>query len=85
MSLNIKNSEAYSLASELAKLTGQSMTAVVIDALHTKLEQIKRRQQRKKQTQELMAIGKRCAAHIEQPVSATDHGDMLYNELGMPE
>lgn len=85
MSLNIKNNEAYSLASELAKLTGQSMTAVVIDALRTKLEQIKNRQQQKRQVQEMMAIGKRCAAHIKQPIAAIDHGDMLYDDLGMPQ
>ena len=33
MSLNIKNAEAYNLAHELARLTGHSMTTVVLEAL----------------------------------------------------
>lgn len=36
--LNIKNAEAYELAAELASLTGESLTAVVVDALKEKLE-----------------------------------------------
>jgi len=85
MSLNIKNREAYTLASELASLTGKSMTAVVIDALRTQLEQLKRQQQKEKKVQELMAIGERCAVHIRHPIPSTSHGDMLYDEFGLPE
>ena len=54
MSLNIKNREAYDLASELAQLTGQSMTAVVIDALRRQRKQIQQQQQKEKHVQELM-------------------------------
>ena len=79
MSLNIKNREAYNLASELAQLTGQSMTAVVLDALRRQRKQLQQ-QQKGTQVQELMAIAKRCAAHIRQPVTALEHGDMLYDE-----
>ena len=82
MSLNIKNREAYDLASELAQLTGQSMTAVVIDALRRQRKQIQQQQQKEKHVQELMAIAKRCAAHIRQPVTALEHGDMLYERRG---
>lgn len=81
MSLNIKNAEAYNLASEIAQLTGRSMTAVVIDALRQQLNHIQRQQQKEKRVQELMAIGQRCAAHIKQPVSAQAHGDMLYKNI----
>jgi antitoxin VapB len=73
MSLNIKNAEAYALASELARLTGNSMTTVVLEAL-----------QKETRVQELMAIGQRCAAHIVQPVNAVDHGDLLYDAHGLP-
>ena len=84
MDLNIKNKEAHELAVELAKLTGKSMTAVVIDALRTQLKQQRRYQEKETRLEELMAIGKRTAAHIHQPVTATKHGDMLYDENGMP-
>ena len=83
MSLNIKSREAYNLASELAQLTGQSMTAVVLDALRRQRKQLQH-QQKGARVQELMAIAKRCAAHIQQPVTALEHGDMLYDESGLP-
>lgn len=84
MSLNIKNKEVYVLASELAQLTGRSMTSVVLDALRQQREQIERQRQKQARAQELMAIAQRCAAHIQQPAAALDHGAMLYDERGMP-
>lgn len=84
MALNIKSTEAHELAAELAKLTGESMTAVVIDALRIQLKQLKRYQEKETRLQELMAIGKRCAAHIHQPVTALQHGELLFDEAGMP-
>jgi antitoxin VapB len=84
MSLNIKNAEAYALASELARLTGNSMTTVVLEALRKQREQLLRQQQKETRVQELMAIGQRCAAHIVQPVNAVDHGDLLYDAHGLP-
>lgn len=84
MGLNIKNKEAHELAAELARLTGKSMTAVVIDALQTQLKQMQRYQEKETRLEELMAIGKRCAAHIHHPVTALQHGEILYDETGMP-
>jgi len=85
MSLNIKNAEAYDLASELARLTGRSMTTVVLEALRRQRDEVLRQQQKAARVQELMAIAQRCAAHITQPVQAVDHGDLLYDEHGMPQ
>ncbi len=84
MALNIKSSEAHRLATELAKLTGKSLTAVVIDAMRLQLEQLKRKQTVENRVREIMAIGERAAAHLNQPGKSTDHGDMLYDEMGMP-
>ena len=85
MSLNIKSREAYNLASELARLTGSSMTAVVLNALRKERDQLRRQQQKEARVQELTAIAKRCAAHIDHPARALDHGDMLYDERGLPQ
>ena len=85
MSLNIKDREVYDLASELARLTGKSMTAVVRDALRQQREQVERQQQKDIRVAELMAIAARCAAHINAPAAAIDHGDMLYDEQGLPQ
>ena len=84
MGLNIKNKEAHELAAELARLTGRSMTAVVIEALQTQLNELQRNQDKQTRLEELMAIGKRCAAHIHQPVTALQHGEILYDDTGMP-
>lgn len=84
MGLNIKNREAHELAAELAKLTGKSMTVVVIEALRSQLKQVQRHREKETRLQELMAIGQRCAAHIHHPVTAMQHGEMLYDETGMP-
>jgi antitoxin VapB len=85
MSLNIKNKEVYTLASDLAKLTGQSMTSVVLDALRLQRKRLSQQDNTETRVQELMAIAARCAKHIRQPVSAVEHGDMLYDESGMPQ
>ncbi len=84
MALNIKSDEAYILAAELARLTGTSMTAAVTEALRIRLQQIKQAQSKEARLEELMAIGRRCAAHIQKPVSAVQHGDLLYGDTGMP-
>ena len=85
MSLNIKNEEAYLLASELSRLTGQSMTAVVLDALRRRRQQLDQQQKKATQRKELMAIAKRCAAHLHPPLSAVQHGELLYGEDGLPQ
>jgi hypothetical protein len=39
----------------------------------------------KARVEELTGIAKRCAAHIHHPVSAMQHGDLLYDDQGMPQ
>ena len=85
MSLNIKNAEAYDLARELARLTGRSMTTVVLEALRQQRAELLRQKQKEERVQELMAIAQRCAAHIIQPVRAVAHGDILYDASGLPQ
>lgn len=85
MGLNIKNPEAYALASELAELTGKSMTAAVIEALRQQVAHYKQApKEQQRLADELMMIGQRCAAHLQQPAKSTEHGDLLYNEMGLP-
>jgi antitoxin VapB len=83
MSLNIKSKEAHRLAQELASLTGESMTAAVTAALRERLERL-RREQGKGLADHLLAIGRDCAAHLEEPFKTADHGDLLYDERGLP-
>lgn len=85
MSLNIKNPEVYRLAQELAAIKGQSMTAVVLEALRKERLRVGESGQRGVDVDELLAIGKRCAAHIQLPARAVEHGKILYDDSGMPQ
>ncbi len=82
MGMNIKNEEAHRLAQELATLTGESMTAAVTEALRERLERL--RHEPTSLTERLLAIGKDCASHLKEPFRSIDHGDLLYDEQGLP-
>jgi antitoxin VapB len=83
MSLNIKNEETHRLAKELARLTGENMTVAVNEALRERLERV-RGHLKKTMAERLMEIGKDCAAHLKEPYKSVDHGDLLYDEKGLP-
>ena len=83
MSLNIKSEEAHRLAQELARLTGESMTAAVTEAVRERLDRV-RRERAVSLADRLLAIGKDCAAHLKEPFRTVDHGDLLYDESGFP-
>jgi len=83
MSLNIKNKEAHRLAEELAKLTGESMTTAVTIAVRERLERV-RGAQTPSLADRLVMIGKDCAAHLKEPFRTAEHGDLLYDERGLP-
>ena len=59
--------------------TDKNMTAVVRDALRKQRKSLLHQDNTEARVQELMAIAERCASHIRQPVSAVEHGDMLYH------
>jgi antitoxin VapB len=83
MSLNIKNKEAHKLADQLAKLTGESKTEAVTTAIRERLDRVGE-QRGLALADRLIGIGKDCAAHLKEPFRSVDHGDLLYNEKGLP-
>ncbi len=83
MGLNIKNEEAYRLARELADLTGESLTAAVTEAVRERLQRV-RRARSECLADRLLAIGRDCAVHLKEPFRSAAHGDLLYDEHGMP-
>ncbi len=84
MSLNIKNDETCRLARELARLTGETMTGAITVALRESLEREKRRRNAGALAEELHVIGQRCASLLGPGPSAVEHGDLLYDEWGLP-
>jgi antitoxin VapB len=83
MALNIKNEETQKLAQELAELTGESMTAAVTEAVRERLDRV-REEHGTGLADRLLKIGKDCAAHLKEPYRSVDHGELLYNEKGLP-
>ncbi len=83
MGLNIKNEETQRLAKELAMLTGESMTAAVTKAVRERLQRVRRKRE-VSLADRLVVIGKDCAVHLKEPFRSADHGDLLYDERGLP-
>jgi antitoxin VapB len=83
MALNIKNRQTEKLARELARLTGESMTAAVTEALRERIER-QRSSEENGLAERLLQIGRECAAHLKEPFRSVDHGLLLYNEKGLP-
>jgi antitoxin VapB len=81
MSLNIKDPEAHRLAQAISRATGESMTRVVTEALRERYARIERVKGRAS-VDELLAIADRAATHLKRPYA--DHGDLLYDENGLP-
>jgi antitoxin VapB len=83
MSLNIKDEEAHRLARELASLTGESMTAAVSEAIRERLERV-RGNSKEGMAERVMKIAKECGPLWKEPYRSIDHGDLLYDEKGLP-
>ena len=84
MGLNIKNDVTCRLAGELARLTGETKTGAITVALQERLEREKRLRSADVRAQKMRAIAERCAKLLGPGPSAVEHGDMLYDERGLP-
>ncbi len=84
MSLNIKNEETCRLAGELAELTGETKTGAITVALRERLEREQRERSAEARLRKMRAISKRCAEFLHGGGPAVDHGDLLYDEHGLP-
>ncbi len=83
MGLNIKNAETHKLVQELAELTGESMTAAVTEAVRERLFRV-RRDKGTGLVEKLMEIAADTGPRFKEPYKSVDHGDLLYDELGLP-
>lgn len=81
MSMNIKDERTHRLARKVAAAAGESVTRAVTVALE---ERWQRLQRRVSVAERLLAIGKDCAASLPEPWRTAAHGDLLYDERGLP-
>jgi antitoxin VapB len=83
MPLNIRNKETEQLATALAKLTGETKTEAVTQALRERLERTRRTRTKRRLRDEIEEIAIHCAAL---PVLDARHADDIigYDQHGIP-
>lgn len=83
MGLNIKSERTHRLVRELAELTGESQTAAVTTAVEERLRRLRQGDQ-PRLAEQLLRIGRDTAPRLREPWRSVDHGDLLYDDLGLP-
>jgi antitoxin VapB len=78
--MNIKNAEAYEIASQLAEKSGTSLTQIVLDALRAH----KRELEKEDRFERAMEIIRDMHSRMSPELLALDIDDYLYDENGMP-
>jgi antitoxin VapB len=87
MALSIKGEEADKLARQVAALTGENITEAVTESLRERLDRLEKEKRVDKTVQEVLAISRAFRREMEksgESFSSTDHGDMFYDEFGLP-
>ena len=82
--LNIKDPEAYQLASEIARHTGKTLTRVVVDALKHEREALRRGPQEIDISKVRQILADMHAMPVADPRSVEDILGDLYDEYGLP-
>ena len=86
MAMSIKSPEAERLARRLAAATGESMTGAITNALRERLERIEASsgEARRARAERLADIAADAAPRWTDALRAADHGELLYDEKGLP-
>jgi len=85
MSLNIKKPETHELAERVAKLTGETLTEAVTVALRERLARLEQKPDFDEALYDkLKALVKDSRRLWREPYLSTDHGELLYDERGLP-
>jgi antitoxin VapB len=83
VALNIKSPEAHRLARELAELTGESMSAAVVVAVRERRDRVLNARSGGL-AERMLEIGRDCARRLPESERTIDHGELLYDENGLP-
>jgi antitoxin VapB len=81
MALNIKNEQTHRLVRQLAKLTGESMTAAVDKAVQERLERVRGKTEQG-MAEKLMKIARASGPLWKKPYVSLE--ELLYDEKGLP-
>ena len=83
MALNIRNPETERLAAALAKLTGETKTQAVTQALRDRLARVRQERRGRRLADELDEIARHCASLAVRD-SRTPEEILGYDERGLP-
>ena len=83
MALNIRNAETERLAAALAKLTGESKTEAVTQAVRDRLNRLRRAKAKRRLADELDEIARNCARLPVRDARTADE-ILRYDETGLP-
>ncbi|MGN6333858.1 MAG: type II toxin-antitoxin system VapB family antitoxin [Motilibacteraceae bacterium] len=86
MALNIKNPRTEQLVRELAAATGESVTAAITIAVEERLKGLSRPDESAaaQRAERIRAIARDAAPRWRDPFASMEHGDLLYDEAGLP-
>ncbi|MPZ60796.1 MAG: antitoxin [Propionibacteriales bacterium] len=86
MGMNIKNPRTHELARELAALTGESLTHAVTVAVQERLDRVRAEQTEDPDlaVRRMLEIAKEIREHLPPGALDVDHGELLYDEDGLP-
>lgn len=84
MSINVKNARADDLIRALTRITKQSITKIIIDALQEKLNKEQNKRLAPHLQEEILTIGHRCA-HLPVIDKRSPEDILGYNQNGLPE
>ena len=83
MPLNIKDPATEKFVRELAAATGETVTAAIRRAAEERLQRVRRKQRGRSRAEEILEIGRRCAALPDLDQRTADE-IIGYDENGLP-
>jgi antitoxin VapB len=87
VAMNIKNASTEELTRRLAALTGESMTTAITVAVRERLERLKAGAAEasvEDRAARVLSLGREIAPRLTGPFADADHGDLLYDDRGLP-
>lgn len=82
--MNIKNPHTHDLARELAGRTGETVTQAVTVALQERLDRVRTEQSAEWRIQRMHELAADIRSRLPPEALAIDHGELLYDERGLP-
>jgi antitoxin VapB len=80
MALNIKDESVHETVKQIAKITGESQAQAVATAVNERLVRL----QQDDLAGRLLAIGHKTASRMSASTKRLEHGELLYDERGLP-